>query len=427
MIAKSFSQSKGKVVFVMIFNDMGRMWLTMKDLLVPKSRKINNKELSADISLTASDVGALESGGTAAAAAKLASSRTIQTNLSSTSSASFNGTANVTPGVTGVLSVQNGGTGVDNLDDLKALLGAADVASIFGVSKVLNENSWEDISKISNLGLGADCWSVGDTKSVLINGTIGTLAVNNTYWAFILGFNHNSAIEGKGITFGGFKTAQTGGKDICLVDSKYYANSYDGTKYFNLNHWGSTSSPRSTNYGGWKGCDARYDILGSTNKEPSGYGSTATTDRVGYDPENYDIVTNPVANTLMAALPQDLRAAMKPITKYTDNTGNRSNVLANVTASVDYLPLLAEFEVFGTGGNQANVYERNYQKQYAYYAAGNSRIRYRHSAAASASAWFERSPIYFGNYEFCHILPDGTGVDNMSSSSSEGIAPVFMV
>ena len=49
--------------------------------------------------------------GTATAANRLSTPRTIQTNLSSTSSASFDGSANVTPGVTGTLGVGNGGTG----------------------------------------------------------------------------------------------------------------------------------------------------------------------------------------------------------------------------------------------------------------------------------------------------------------------------
>jgi hypothetical protein len=44
-------------------------------------------------------------------AEKLNTARTVQTNLASTTAASFNGTANITPGVTGVLPVANGGTG----------------------------------------------------------------------------------------------------------------------------------------------------------------------------------------------------------------------------------------------------------------------------------------------------------------------------
>ena len=53
--------------------------------------------------------------GNAGSATKLATARTIQTNLASTSAASFNGTTNITPGVTGTLPVANGGTGKSNL------------------------------------------------------------------------------------------------------------------------------------------------------------------------------------------------------------------------------------------------------------------------------------------------------------------------
>lgn len=44
-------------------------------------------------------------------AGRLTTARTIRTNLGSTSAASFNGTVNITPGVTGVLPIANGGTG----------------------------------------------------------------------------------------------------------------------------------------------------------------------------------------------------------------------------------------------------------------------------------------------------------------------------
>lgn len=53
----------------------------------------------------------LDSTATAAAATKLATARTIQTNLASTAAASFDGTVNVTPGVEGTLPIANGGTG----------------------------------------------------------------------------------------------------------------------------------------------------------------------------------------------------------------------------------------------------------------------------------------------------------------------------
>jgi hypothetical protein len=59
--------------------------------------------------IQASDVPTLNQN-TTGSAATLTTSRTFQTNLASTSTASFNGSANVTPGVTGTLPVANGGT-----------------------------------------------------------------------------------------------------------------------------------------------------------------------------------------------------------------------------------------------------------------------------------------------------------------------------
>jgi len=72
-------------------------------------------------SISAGDVPTLNQN-TTGSAATLTTSRTIQTNLASTSAASFNGSASITPGVTGTLPLSNGGTGgttageaVDNL------------------------------------------------------------------------------------------------------------------------------------------------------------------------------------------------------------------------------------------------------------------------------------------------------------------------
>lgn len=187
-------------------------------------------------------------------------------------------------------------------------------AQFMPTKKALNDQTWAEIRQVSDAGQGSSYWSVGDRKAVLVNGTVGTLAVNQTLYVYILGFNHNSAKEGNGIQFGTFKTALSGGTDVCLVDGSYNSYKTDGSKIFNMNHWGNY------NYGGWKACDLRYDILGSTNKAPVNYGKARATSDTGYDaPTN--TATSPVANTLMAALPADLRAVMKPITKYTDKIG----------------------------------------------------------------------------------------------------------
>ena len=292
-------------------------------------------------------------------------------------------------------------------------------AQFMPTKKALNDQTWAEIRQVSDAGQGSSYWSVGDRKAVLVNGTVGTLAVNQTLYVYILGFNHNSAKEGNGIQFGTFKTALSGGTDVCLVDGSYNSYKTDGSKIFNMNHWGNY------NYGGWKACDLRYDILGSTNKAPVNYGKARATSDTGYDaPTN--TATSPVANTLMAALPADLRAVMKPITKYTDNKGNSSDVAANVTSSLDYLPLLAEQEIFGGNRTYSNQYEKNSQVQYAYYSAGNSKVKYRYSATGSTAYWWGRSPYYNSSNYFCFV--DTNGNANYSNAgSSYGLAPAFMV
>jgi len=62
--------------------------------------------------IQAADIPAQIASNTTGSAATLTTARNIQTNLASTTAASFNGSADVTPGVTGVLPMANGGTGV---------------------------------------------------------------------------------------------------------------------------------------------------------------------------------------------------------------------------------------------------------------------------------------------------------------------------
>lgn len=78
------------------------------------------------------NLGISESGSVqeAASAKKLSTARTIVTNLASTNAASFDGTINVTPGVSGVLGIANGGTGQTTLDGLKTALGVASITNL---------------------------------------------------------------------------------------------------------------------------------------------------------------------------------------------------------------------------------------------------------------------------------------------------------
>jgi hypothetical protein len=77
---------------------------------------VNVKQTEAESAFSILNTVALSSvgdwAGNAYSATKLQTARTIRVNLASTSAASFDGTANITPGVTGTLPTGNGGTGV---------------------------------------------------------------------------------------------------------------------------------------------------------------------------------------------------------------------------------------------------------------------------------------------------------------------------
>lgn len=290
--------------------------------------------------------------------------------------------------------------------------------NLFGIASpeadTLDGCSWENISRIAEQGNASNFWSVGDTKKVVLNGTVGTLSLSNyeTY-VYIIGFDHNGASNT--IDFGTFKTAD--GVDVAFVDAAHETSTTDGTLNFNINHWGER------NYGGWAGCDLRYDILGSTDTAPSGYGAMAISGRVGYDASS-TCATNPVTNTLMAALPSELRAVMKPMTIYTDNVGSGTEgTEAKISSTIDYLPLLSEFEAMGTIAYANNSYEQNYQMQYAYYVSGNSRIKYKHDSVNARCAWWCRS-VGGGVNTFSLIVIDST---RYSVTTSVGLAPIFRV
>ena len=264
--------------------------------------------------------------------------------------------------------------------------------SVSLISNTLNENSWADIKSVSDAGTGATYWNVGDYKNIQISGTVQGMSLNSTVRAFILGFNHNSGKEGSNrIHFQIGKT--TSGTDIAFCDSNY--NSTGSSQGFRMNL-------SNTNSGGWNGSYGRNTLLGNSGTP-----------------------TAPPANSFMAALPADLRAVMKPVTKYTDNTGNASDTSGAVTATTDYLFFLAEFEVRGAR-SYANQYEQNYQAQYDYYKAGNSKVKYRHDATGTAVYHWCRSALYATGYDFCRV---GTGGVTASGNArySAGLAPGFCV
>lgn len=256
------------------------------------------------------------------------------------------------------------------------------------VSTTLNNNEWSVIKSVSDAGQGANYWSIGDRKAVTLNGTMSKLSLSNfTTYAFIIGFNHNASVEGANrIHFQIGKTALSGsGTDVCLVSG------YSDNSDFYMN----TSN---TNSGGWNSAYMRTKILGTSLSSYSG--------------------------TFIGVLPAALRAVLKSVTKYTNNTGN-STAASAVTATTDYVFLLSEYEVFGST-TYANSNEASKQAQYAYYSAGNSKIKYNHSATSAAVAWWLRSPRASHSSYFVYV-DRGGAVSDGGASGSLGVAPGFCV
>ena len=134
----------------------------------------------------------------------------------------------------------------------KAYVGVGGVARLFyaTVDTVLANNTPEEIQAVAQSGQAANYWAVGDMVPITLNGTVGNLTFSNeTYYAFIIGFDHNSSIEGSNtIHFQFGKTSA--GVDIAFVDGYYGLSGGSG--------FGMNSS--ESNSGGWKSCRMRTTI-----------------------------------------------------------------------------------------------------------------------------------------------------------------------
>ena len=242
----------------------------------------------------------------------------------------------------------------------------------------LANNTPDIIAAAAKSGQAANYWSVGDKVGIAVNGSFGGLSYNNTVYAFILGFNHNSSVEGgNSIHFQFGKTAA--GVDIAFV------NSYGSTST------GFCMNTSNTNSGGW----------------------------------NNSYMRKTICPAFLAALPKAWQNIIAACTKYSDNTGGGSNTASYVTATSDKIWLLSEMEVQGTR-SYANSAEANYQKQYDYYRNGNSKVKYQHTATTSACCWWLRSVYASYTGAFCRVYTVGSA-NGYGAYYSFGFAPGFKV
>jgi hypothetical protein len=244
------------------------------------------------------------------------------------------------------------------------------------LSPVLNENSPEQIQYAAQNDLAGLLWDIGDYFEMTLNGNWqcvdNTITLSNyVVRCVLIGINHNADKEGNHLLH--FQMGEnTDNVDIAFGSSKM--------------------NTKETNSGGWKSCQMRT------------------------------ITMNNLYNTI---IPSNWRAVIKPCTKYTDNTGGGSDNASYVTATSDSCFLLAEYEVFGSR-TYANSAEQNYQKQYAYYANGNSKVRYIHDSPTTAYRWWERSVLNTRTGYFCYVEISGTA-DWLEANRNYCFSPAFCI
>ena len=238
------------------------------------------------------------------------------------------------------------------------------------VIKPLEQCTPSEIVAAIQSGKAQNAWDIGDlTAPITLTGKIGdALTLENLQIrAKLIGFNHNSELESGGNLSAHF-ILET------LIDSNYNFASANGTKYFQHN------VTEGSNLGGWTESNLRN-----------------------------------ICEDIFNAMPSDWKNIIYPCTKYTFNS-------ENVTATVDKIFLLSEYEVFGKNA-YANSAEQNFQSQYEYFKNGNSKIFYWKESACN---WWLRSAQSSNDTSFCRVQESGE-LNTYNARFSQGVTPAFMI
>lgn len=193
-----------------------------------------------------------------------------------------------------------------------------------------------------------------------------TINLNGTDYLFdVIGFNHDDLTDAN--AYG--KATKTGKAGLTLQMHDLFATTY-----------GMNGS--NTNTGGWKSSAMRT----STMPIMKGY------------------------------LPTAWQTAIKPVNKASGLGGGSSSGTETVS---DSCFLLAEIEIFGS-----TTYSVSGEgAQYAYYKAGNSKVK---NKGGSADSWWERSPNSGYGSRFCLVAGNGDGTYG-GASTGRGVAFAFSI
>lgn len=116
---------------------------------------------------------------------------------------------------------------------------------------------------------------------------------------------------------------------------------------------------------------------------------------------------------ILVLMPSEVQTGIREVNKLT-SAGDRSST---IKTTADKLFLLSEIEIFGSV-----TYSKSGEgSQYAYYSAGNSKVKNR---SGSATRWYERSPDGSNGTYFCCVSASGD-VDHGGAGVARGVSFAF--
>lgn len=261
----------------------------------------------------------------------------------------------------------------------------AQIASIAaGGSKTLNCNGKVMLSNVSVGGKTLNCNGKLMQSDVLIAVAQGfdPVFANNT-WEQIIDACQNNAVPNTWAV-ADYKDMTIGGSNyrVDIIGKSHDTYSTGGTKApltFQLHDcYADTKNMNSTNTnaGGWKNSAMRTTHLPS----------------------------------ILNSMPTAVKNAIREVNKLS-SAGSQSS---SIDTTADKLFLLSEIEIFG----RVTYSKSGEGSQYAYYTAGNTKVKNR---AGSAANWWGRSPSAGGTTNFCRVNNTGTA-SYKNANSMNGVA-----
>lgn len=277
------------------------------------------------------------------------------------------------------------------------------------IDPVLDNNDWTTIQAVAQASEGSTYWSIGDTKSITFLDNIVTAwgyssisqfnLVNQLISAIIIGFDHNSALEGTGITF---QLGRISSQDVCIYN-------------------GHEQDVSAVYMGFSRGIIANRSIGGENCWENS-----SLRNALGQD-------LSSSSQKLLGSIPAEIRLVIKPVIKYSDNgLTSGSGSQSDITSTIDVLFIPSVYEVTGSlSGISCNPYESSYQEQYEYFFQGGPKRKYGFyttvdsvDSAGNVFCWWTRSKNRSQSYQWYAI---NTAAVSKGCSTNHAVAPCFVV